>query len=163
LNFKLFTQTLIVVGFTFLAVSGVSVAQEENIPPIEVGVKVPLSGFMSVEVNDKLRLEASAVLPGFSAPLVDFEALLTAKFYPFGTISLQDIPTNIFIGGGGLFISSLGNFIPGFVGTIGADFIPPGDLPLIAFLEFSAAMPMTEGSTSIVFSLSVGGRYSLKK
>lgn len=138
-------------------------AQEENVPPIEVGVKVPLAGFMSVEVNDSLRLESSVVLPGFSAPLVDFEALLTAKFYPMGTISLQDIPTNIFVGGGGLFISSLGNFIPGLVGTIGADFIPPGDLPLIAFLEFSAVMPMTEGATSIVFSLSVGARYSLKK
>ena len=130
--------------------------------PIEGGVKVPLSAFLSVLIGENVRLEAAAVLPGFSAPLVDFEALLTAKYYPTFDLSVGEIPINPYFGGGGLLISSLGQVVPGFVGVVGTEF-RPADIPLVVFFEAGAALPMAEGSTSIVFSFSVGGRYSFAR
>ena len=130
--------------------------------PIEGGVKVPLSAFLSVLVGDNVRLEAAAVLPGFSAPLVDFEALLTARYYPTFDLSVGEIPINPYFGGGGLLISSLGQAVPGFIGVVGTEF-RPADIPLVVFFEAAAALPMAEVSTSIVFSFSIGGRYSFAR
>jgi len=130
--------------------------------PIEGGVKVPLSVFLSVLASDQLRLEAAAALPGFSAPLVDFEAQMTGRYYPEFDLTAGGIPMRPYIGGGGLFISSLGQAIPGIIALAGAEFVP-SNIPLVIFFETSGTLPMTEGSTSIVFSFSIGARYSFAR
>ncbi|MBI1730594.1 hypothetical protein HY229_06865 [Candidatus Acetothermia bacterium] len=134
-------------------------AAQSTLPPIEVGVKVPLAGLLSFRASDQVRLELSAVLPGFSSPLVGFEGALTAKLYPTGAISIKDLPTHPYVGGGALFISSLGGFVPGIVGVLGAEFEAP-NLPLMAFIEGSISLPMTGDTTTVVFQLSLGARYS---
>ena len=157
----LFICAILLSSTAVIAQEEQSLDQGSNLP-IEGGVKVPLSAFLSVLINDNLRLEAAAVLPGFSAPLVDFEALLTAKYYPTFDLSVGEIPINPYFGGGGLLISSLGQFVPGFAGLVGMEF-RPADIPLVVFFEAGAALPMAEGSTSMVLSFSIGGRYSFAR
>ncbi len=127
--------------------------------PLEIGVKVPLAGLASVGVMDQLRLEAAAAIPGFSAPLVDFEGRLAAKLYP-GSVELNGLTGRPFVGGGALFLYAVGEVIPGLVGLAGVEY-PSPQLPITLILEGSGALLMSGSAPTLVFQLSLGARYAL--
>ncbi len=125
---------------------------------LEVGVKVPLAGFASMSLLEQLRLELSAVIPGFSAPLVDFEGMLAAKLYP-APLVLGDLPLSPFVGGGALFLWAVGELVPGLVVLAGMEHRATG-LPLTFFFEGSGALLMSASAPILVFQLSVGARFA---
>lgn len=134
-------------------------AQATALSSLEVGVKVPLAGFASMSLLEQLRLELSAVIPGFSAPLVDFEGMLAAKLYP-GPLELGDLSFSPFAGGGALLLSAAGEMVPGLVVLAGIEHGPQAGFPLTIFAEGSGALLMSASAPVIVFQLSVGARYA---
>jgi hypothetical protein len=128
---------------------------------LEVGLRVPLAGFASILVGDQLRVEASAVIPGFSAPLVDFEGRLTAKLYPtLLEFSVSELPLRPFVGGGVTLLQAMRRWVPGLVGVVGVETPAPGlDWPVTILLEGSGTLLMSEAAPTLVFELSLGARY----
>ena len=141
---------------------GVMIAAPANavsLSSLAVGVKVPLAGLVSVSLNDQVRLEVSAAIPGFSAPLVDFEGMLAAKLYP-GPLQLADLEIHPFVGGGALFIYAVGETVPGLVVLAGMEHGPHAGFPLAIFAEGSGTYLMSGSAPTLVFQLSLGARYA---
>lgn len=127
----------------------------------QAGVGVPLAGVGSIQVADGVRLEAAAVFPGFTAPLVAFEGRLAGKLY-MGPYTLLDLPFAPFIGAGavGLYSDSIGSLTPGLVGLVGVEH-QSNDLPIRLFLEGSTTLLMGGPSPTLVFGLSIGARIAI--
>ena len=129
--------------------------------PIEVGVKVPLAGFVSVPLGESVRLEASAVIPGFSAPLVDFEGSLLIKLYPeILATTVGGLAIRPFVGGGVAMLQAVGEWVPGLVLLTGAETSSP-ELPLAVFAEGSGTLLMSGSAPTLAIQLSLGARLSL--
>ncbi|OGF57580.1 MAG: hypothetical protein A2Z21_06070 [Candidatus Fraserbacteria bacterium RBG_16_55_9] len=126
----------------------------------EVGIKVPLAGLASVSLNDQLRLEASAVIPGFSAPLVSFEGTLAVKVYP-GSLNMGDLQLSPFVGGGAKFFYAVGEMVPALVALAGIEHGPHEGFPLTIFAEGSGTYLMIGSAPTLFFQLGLGARYQL--
>ena len=147
--------SLILMGLTIaVPARGVSLSS------LGVGVKVPPAGLAAVRLSDPLRLELSAAIPGFTAPLVDFEGMLAAKLYP-GPLNLDDLELNPFVGGGAKFIYAVGEMVPGLVVLVGMEHGPHAGFPLTIFAEGSGTYLMSGSAPTLVFQLSLGARYEL--
>jgi len=143
-----------------LAALMAALSSEAATPSLEVGLKVPLTGFVSTSLNEQLRLEASAVLPGFSAPLVSFEGMLVVKLYP-SPLELGGLPLSPFIGGGAKIMYAVGEMVPGLVVLAGMEHGPHEGFPLTIFAEASGTLVMSGSSPALNFELSLGARYAL--
>lgn len=145
----------------FAAMSSVSVPAG-GVPTPELGVRVPFAGFASLALSDGLRLEASAVIPGFSAPLVSFEGRLAAKLYPLDApLEMSGLSFRPYAGAGvlALYSDAVGALAPGLVGLAGVEH-PVSALPLTVFLEGSAALLMSGSAPTLAFELGLGARFS---
>jgi len=132
-----------------------------EVPAVEVGLKVPLAGFISMGVAEQLRLEASAVIPGFSAPLVDFEGRLVGKLYAERLeFSVNGLFFKPFIGGGVAVFQAVGEWVPGLVAVVGVESPAPGlGWPVTLLIEGSGTLLMSGAAPTLVFELSLGARY----
>jgi hypothetical protein len=144
-------------------ISFVSLSREaQAAPPIEVGMKVPLAGFVSLPLGESVRLEASAVIPGFSAPLVDFEGALLIKLYPaMLTTTVGGLTVRPFVGGGVAMLQAVGEWVPGLVLLTGAETASP-ELPLTVFVEGSGTLLMGGSAPTLAIQISLGARLSLE-
>lgn len=146
--------------FVTTAVCGVSLAAA---PDAELGLKVPLAALASVAVDEGLRLEASAVFPGLTAPLVSWEGRLAAKIFPYASgLEVGGFTVSPFVGLGAvaLYVEPAERVVPGLMGLVGAEH-PAQELPLTAFLEGSGTLLMSGAGPSWAFELSAGVRYRL--
>ena len=127
----------------------------------QAGVGVPLAGVGSIQVADGVRLEAAAVFPGFTAPLVAFEGRLAGKLH-MGPYTLLDLPFSPFVGAGalGLYSESTGRVTPGLVGLVGVEH-QSDDLPISLFLEGNTTLLTGGSAPTLVFGLSIGARISI--
>lgn len=145
-------------------ISFVSLSREaQAVPPIEVGMKVPLAGFVSLPLSETVRLEASAVIPGFSAPLVDFEGSALVKLYPaMLTTTVSGLTVRPFVGGGVAMLQAVGEWVPGLVLLAGAETASP-ELPLAVFVEGSGTLLMSGSAPTLAIQISLGARLSLEE
>jgi len=143
-----------------IALIGSGVGTAAPLAP-QAGFQVPLAGVGSVQVADNVRLEGSAVLPGFTAPLVTVEGRLAGKFY-MGPYTLLDLPVSPFVGAGavGLYSEATGEVRPGIVGLVGVEH-PSDELPIDLFLEGSSTLLTGGSSPTLVFGLSIGARVAI--
>lgn len=153
------TRQTLTLGVTIVLLGSV-VGTSAPLAP-QAGVQVPLAGVGSVQVADGVRLEAAAVFPGFTAPLVAFEGRIAGKLY-MGPYTLLDLPFSPFIGAGavGLYSESIGSVTPGLVGLVGVEH-QTEDLPISLVLEGSTTLLTGGSSPTLVFSLSVGARIAI--
>lgn len=145
----------------FLTVIGMALtfpADAVSFSSLEIGLKVPLAGLASLSLSEQLRLEISAVIPGFSAPLVSFEGMLAAKLYP-GAMDVGGVTLRPFVGGGAKVMYAVGEMVPGLVVLAGLEHTA-SDLPLTLFAEGSGTLIMSANSPVIDFALSLGARYA---
>jgi len=141
-------------------------AQAEEAPsalPMEIGLRVPLAGLLSVALDEQVHLEASAAIPGFSAPLVDFEGRLVAKLYPTAwEFDVGELSLRPFVGGGVAVFQAVGKWVPGLVGAVGLETPAPAlGLPLMIFTEGDVTLLMSGSAPTLAFELSLGMRYPL--
>ncbi len=157
--------TVGIVLFLLMSVAQASHAAQLPIAPsaLEVGLRVPLAGLVALPLGETIRLEASVVIPGFSAPLVDSEGRLAAKFYPaLLATSVGELPLRPFLGAGVVLLQAVGEWIPGLSLLIGAETAAPGlELPLTLFAEGSVTFLQGEGLGKPKLELSLGVRYAL--
>ena len=144
--------------FTVIGMALTWPANAISFSSLEIGLKVPLAGLASVSLNEQLRLEISAVIPGFSAPLVSFEGMLAAKLYP-GAMDVGGVPLRPFVGGGARIMSAVGEMVPGLVVLAGLEHTA-SDISLTLFAEGSGTLIMGGSSSVIDFALSLGARYA---
>jgi len=137
----------------------------QAIPPVEVGLRVPLSGFVAVDALDWVRVEASAAIPGFSAPLVDFEGRAAVKLFPVGwEREVAGLPLRPFVGAGMVFLQSVEGWVSGGVLLAGAEApAPQWELPLPLTLSVEGSLTLLPGASAstVVFQLSMGASFSL--
>jgi hypothetical protein len=132
-------------------------AEAISISSLEVGGKVPLAALASVQLDEHIRLEVSAVIPGFSAPLVDFEGMLAVKLYP-GPLELGGLTWRPFIGGGPRFLYAVDEMVPGLAVLVGMEHAT-AELPLTVFAEGSGTWLTNTSAPTLVFQVSLGARY----
>jgi hypothetical protein len=152
--------------FFFLASTVPVQAQEFTIPPVEVGLRVPLAGFVAIGVlDDWVRVEAAAAIPGLSAPLVEFEGRAAVKFFPSGwEREVAGLPLRPFVGGGIVLLRSVEEWVPGWVLAAGAEAPAPRwpqALRLILHAEGSLTLLQGASAPTAVFQLSFGASFSL--
>lgn len=158
-----------VVGVFFVAASTMSVhAQGPGVPfplpPVGIGLRVPLAGFVAVEALDGVRVEASAAFPGFSAPLVDFEGRAAVKLFPRGwEREVAGLPLRPFVGGGMVLLQAVEKWVPGWVLLAGAETpAPQWELAPPLTLEVEGSLTLLPGASAptIVFQVSLGASVS---
>jgi len=142
-----------------LVILAVGICGVQGASAVELGLRVPLAGLASVPLSEDLRLEASAAIPGFSAPLVDFEGRVVAKLYPELELAAGGLELRPFVGGGVAMLQALGEWVPALVGVAGVE-APAPELPLTLFIEGGAAL-LSHASPTLVFELGMGARFAL--
>ena len=133
--------------------------------PVEVGLRVPLAAFVAVDAADWARVEAAAAIPGFSAPLVDFEGRAAVKLFPSGwEREVAGLPLRPFVGGGMVLLRAVEKWVPGWVLLAGAEApAPRWQLPLPLRLHAEGSLTLLEGASAptVVLQLSFGASVSL--
>lgn len=139
--------------------------QTFTVPPVEVGLRVPLAGFLAVDALDWVRVEAAAAIPGFSAPLVDFEGRAAVKLFPAGwEREVAGLPLRPFVGGGMVLLRAVEKWVPGWVLIAGAEApAPQWELapPLTLGIEGSLTLLQGASAPTVVFQLSLGASFSV--
>lgn len=161
-NGKVFAATaMVLIGIIWVGFSA-GAGEAPFALPMGIGFKVPLAGFLSMDLNGQLRLEASAVIPGFSAPLVDFEGRVVAKLYPTAwEFSVSELLLRPFVGGGVAIFQAVGKWVPALVGLVGVETPALGLDWLVTILaEGSSTLLMSGAAPTLVLELSLGMRYS---
>lgn len=133
--------------------------------PVAVGLRVPLAGFVAVDALDWARVEASAAIPGFSAPLVDFEGRGAVKLFPVGwERDVAGLPLRPFVGGGVVLLRAVDGWVLGWALLAGAEAPAPQwqlSLPLRLHAEGSLTLLPGASAPTVVLQLSLGASFSL--
>ncbi|GEM_PF-3119859 len=133
--------------------------------PVEVGLRVPLAGFVAVDAADWVRVEAAAAIPGFSAPLVDFEGRGAVKLFPAGwEREVAGLPLRPFVGGGVVLLRAVEGWAFGWTLLAGAEAPAPRwqlSLPLQLHAEGSLTLLRGASAPTVVLQLSLGASFSL--